>query len=508
MKIKIILIVIISLFIGMHSSYAQESWPVITPGVNLDFTTTEVNKVGYDPGFYEAFHAAGFKSIRFFVKHGQKPQVYKKAIDDALDKGFTVVITAFSAKTNGKENFVDFWRTYGEFYKMYPRELIFELMNEPEMAGHPNAAKLKVAGHKHKWTDAESKVVMEWIGEAVIAIRESNPTRILAIGGMGHNNVRYIKYVSSEYLDYKLADGTGFDEDKNIWGVFHLYVPAGWSHSGRPVTLKQINPDWKKEVKENLDETVKWSKQQNKKVILTEWGTRMYNDYEDMKTYFKFMVDETAKRDIEWIQYCGVFNNSWDFALYSSEKGWDETAELVEILTGVHPTVVPPTSQIINSGFDIDTDHWYTTEQVTLGTADGQGVNGSRAMRCQVAFIKPNDPVVYQQTPSNWKFPVKAGMLQLRQGNTYTISLYAKTTGYKTKLSVQLGVAPDNETILFTSEKIEINTELTKYEFMYKHDTETVEDARFSILFTDRHSEIILDDIKLRGKRPYYNPEK
>ncbi|MBL4643281.1 MAG: carbohydrate binding domain-containing protein, partial [Flavobacteriaceae bacterium] len=104
----------------------------------------------------------------------------------------------------------------------------------------------------------------------------------------------------------------------------------------------------------------------------------------------------------------------------------------------------------------------------------------------------------------DWKFPVKDGMLQLRKGNTYDISFYAKTTGYRTKLSVQLGVAPDNEIILWTSNKIEINTELTKYEFTYTHDSETLDDVRFSFIFTDRHSEIILDDIKFSGTRPEY----
>jgi hypothetical protein len=69
-------------------------------------------------------------------------------------------------------------------------------------------------------------------------------------------------------------------------------------------------------------------------------------------------------------------------------------------------------------------------------------------------------------------------------------------------LSVQLGVAPENETVLWTSEQVEINTELTKYEFTYKHDSTTVDNVRFSIIFSERHSEIILDEIKLIGTRP------
>lgn len=472
-------------------SHAQENWPLIGKGINLDFTTTEVNKVGYDPGFYEAFQSAGFESVRIFVKHGNGPETYKQAIDDALERGLTVVITAFSAKTNGKAAFVRFWKEFAEFYRIYPKELVFEIMNEPQMAGHPN-------------TEEDSKVVMNWLGDAVVAIREISPTRVIAIGGTGHNNVEYIKYVSPKYLNYRLPDGSGFEEDENIWGVFHLYRPSGWSHSRDYITLEKVNPEWREDIIRHLDEAVEWSKEHKKKLLLSEWGTRMYNDHDDIETYFRFLVDETAKRGIDWMYYCGVFNNAWPFALYSSEKGWEESVHLVEALTGKRPSVVPPTSQINNSGFDLDTDHWYTSEQVSLGTADGQGVNGTRALRCLVAFVKPNDPVVYQQSHPNWKWKSKGGLLQLRKGNTYHISFYAKTPINKTKLSVQLGVAPDNAPVLWTSEQVEINTQLTKYEFSYKHESESVEDVRFSILFSERHSEIILDEIKLRGIRPEY----
>jgi len=502
MKIKLAVILTMCFLLGQLNTYAQEHWPLIGKGINLDFTTTEVNKVGYDPGFYEAFQSAGFESVRIFVKHGQNPLEYKVAIDDAIERGLSVVITMFSAKCNGKESFVEFWRDYADFYRMYPKELVFEIMNEPEMAGH-KGAELNEHG-VYKWGDEDSKAVMDWLGEAVVAIREISPTRIIAIGGTGHNNVDYINYVSPEYLDYRLPDGSGFAEDENIWGVFHLYRPTGWCHSEDYASLEEVDPEWQTEVLWHLDEATKWSEKHNKKVLLSEWGTRMYNDREDMKNYFRFLVDEAAKRDIDWMYYCGVFNNAWPFALYSSEKGWDESADVVETLTGMKPTVVPPTSQINNSGIDMDVDHWYSTDQVTIGTADGQGVNGSRAMRCMVAFVKPGAPSIWQQSPPNWKWKQKGGMIQLREGNTYTISFYAKTPINKTRLSVQLGIAPDNESILFESEQVEINTRLSKYEFTYKHQSETVEDARFSILFTERHSEIILDDIKLRGTRPEY----
>ena len=57
--------------------------------VNTDFTTTEVNKVAYDKGFYLAFKAAGFDSVRFFIKQGWESewnakQPYKKCSEVPL----------------------------------------------------------------------------------------------------------------------------------------------------------------------------------------------------------------------------------------------------------------------------------------------------------------------------------------------------------------------------------------------------------------------------------------
>ena len=214
------------------------------------------------------------------------------------------------------------------------------------------------------------------------------------------------------------------------------------------------------------------------------------------------MREEAAKRDIDWMYYCGVFNNAWSFALYNSEWGFEKTADLVEVLTGEAPKLMTlPTNQINNSAFRMDTEHWYTNGHVTLGTADGQGVDGSTALRCMVMFVWPQEPVIYQETKPAWRFYSEGFyMLQLRQGNTYSISFYAKTT-YKTTLRVQLGEA-GKDLALWTSEPVEIDSDLKKYELSYVHDTESVENARFSIIFSERHSEVILDDIKLVGARP------
>jgi hypothetical protein len=479
------------LFLRLEAT-AQEHWPTIGEGINLDFSTTEVNKIGYDPAYYDVFKAAGFESVRFFVKQGVDPMSYRAAIGGAINRGLTVVIAGFTARTKGKESFVEYWRSFAELYQMYPKELVFQIMNEPKMAGHPNEYEYDVE-------------VMQWLGDAIVAIRATNPTRVIAIGGPNFNYASMLlKYVTPEFLTYRLPDGSGFKEDENIWGIFHNYRPQNWTHSHITKSIVEANPKWKEEILEALEWGHEWAKTHNKKVLMSEWGSKLPNDRQEVLEFIKFMKDECKKRDIDWMYYCGVFNNAWTFSLYTSEWGFEKTADIVEALTGEQPKIMHlPTNQINNSEFIMDREHWFSNGHVTLNKVEGEGLNGSSALKCMVMFVQPEKPVIYQQTQPDWRFYSEGFyMLQLREGSTYNISFYAKTPVNKTKLSVQLGVAPENETVLWTSEQVEINTELTKYEFTYKHDSTTVDNVRFSIIFSERHSEIILDEIKLIGTRP------
>ena len=154
--------------------------------VNLDFTTTEVNKVAYDKGFYIAFKEAGFDSVRFFFRQGWDPKIHKVAVDDALELGLKVVIVPFSMYCWGKESLVHWWGEVAEYYKDYPADLIFEVINEPKMAGHP---------------DGKEAETMEWDSACIQEVRRSNPARLLAVGGPHFNGVKLLtEYVTPEYL--------------------------------------------------------------------------------------------------------------------------------------------------------------------------------------------------------------------------------------------------------------------------------------------------------------------
>ena len=367
-------------------------------GINTDFTATEVNKVAYDKGFYTAFKAAGFDSVRFFIKEGWSPEFYQPAIDDALELGLVVVVVPFSMYCWGKESFVAWWDEIAEYYEDYPAELIFEVFNEPKMAGHP---------------DGKEAETMTWYADCIQEIRKSNPTRVIAVGGPHYNGVKLLtEYVTPEYLSYTLEDGSGFTDDPNIWGVFHCYHPPGFTHSKVDQDLNKDYPNWRETILADLEEAVAWSQKHKKRVYLSEWGTRLSHEIQHIEAYTAFVVPELTKRNIEWSYYCGVFHNAWPYGLYNSELGFAGVEKVVKNLTGKEPPVdVPPTNQIVNPDFQMDLADWNTTPFAVKGTADGQGINGSRAIRVHVPFIAEeymdpetrhkNAPALYQQFPNH-----------------------------------------------------------------------------------------------------------
>ena len=124
------------------------------------------------------------------------------------------------------ENFSAYWEKFAIYYQDYPRDkLIFELFNEPEAVGL-----------------IEGDLSMEWINTAIPAIRKSSPDRLLAIGGPGFNEAEnLIQFVNPSYLNYRLNDGSGFENDENIVGVFHMYLPYYFSH----YHSMPLRSDWK-----------------------------------------------------------------------------------------------------------------------------------------------------------------------------------------------------------------------------------------------------------------------
>ena|GEM_PF-1632340 len=466
-------------------------------GINVDVSQPEGGppiKVLYDPTQYDAVKAAGFQSIRFFVVAGENPASYKSRIKDALDRGLAVVICLWgsnkwvSKPKEGVREFVRAWETLAEYYKNYPDSLVFELWNEPAgLSVKPGGTHgLKVG-----------KTVMEYLNAAIPVIRKTNSRRMLAIGGPGFNGGRELKeFVTPKYLTYRLKDRTGFKDDTNIIGIFHMYQPHKFTHW--IVGLNKV-PTWKDELKKQISHPVAWSKKWRKPLLLSEWGVWAppCHSVKDFKAYIQFVADECKQHNIGSIYYCAGFNNQWAFNILHTEDGWNQDA--LTILTGVKAPAVPPLSQLINTEFSWGTNFWSSGGSAKMSVMKNAGLSGSIALK--VEATKSDRAEIYQETPKGQGKPPGRYLISVRKGRTYRISFLSRSVNGTGTVKLRLANVSGSRKGFWTSKPVEISQTKTKYTVEYHHASGDVDDVRVVFLFGGKNQTILLDRIALRGYR-------
>jgi len=466
-------------------------------GINVDVSQLEAGspgKVMYDPAQYDAVKAAGFQSVRFFVVTGKDPAIYKTRIRDALDRGLAVVICLWgngrwaSKPKEGMREFVRVWDGIAKCYRDYPEGLIFELWNEP-------AGLIVKPGGTQGIKDG--KTVMQYLNAAIPIIRKTNPQRTLGIGGPGFNGCRELEqFVTPEYLTYKLEDGTGFEDDTNIIGIFHMYQPHRFTHwtSG----LDKV-PGWKGKVRQQMSHAVAWSKKWRKPLLMSEWGAWAppCHSVEDFKAYVRFVVDECKKHNIGWMYYCAGFNNQWAFNILHTEDGWNQDA--LDILTGVKAPPVGPMSPLINTEFGWTTANWIPKGSAKISVARSAGLSGPTALKVEAA--KSDRAEVYQQSPKRRGSPPGRYLISVRKGRLYRISFLARSVGGTGTVRLRLADVSGSGDGFWTSIPVKISNAKREYTVEYRHTGEDVNNVRVAFLFGDRDQTVLLDRITLRGYR-------
>jgi len=130
----------------------------------------------------------------------------KLVVDSCLDNGLFAIINmhhheALFADPDGqKERFLSQWRQISEFFKGYSDKLIFEILNEPHSLLTPE-----------KWN--------VFLADAVTAIREDSPQRIVSIGTADWGGLGSIS-------DMVLP------ADENIILTIHYYNPFSFTGQG------------------------------------------------------------------------------------------------------------------------------------------------------------------------------------------------------------------------------------------------------------------------------------
>ncbi len=248
--------------------------------------------------------AVGFKTLRLparFSGHAMTTAPYtidaafmarvEKAVTLARAAGLRVIIdnhnydTLMSSPAAESARFTAIWRQVSERFKDTDAMVWFELMNEPNTA-LTNANLLSI------------------YNPAIAAIRATNPTRPIVVGGEGYSSV------------YSLASLPIVDEP-NIIYTFHDYSPFPFTHQGA-VWINPIPPMGttfgseadKDEIAADVARVTAFMQRTGKPIFMGEYGTIELVPTAQRAEHYKYVTDAFKAANVDgcvW-GYVNTFN--------------------------------------------------------------------------------------------------------------------------------------------------------------------------------------------------------
>ncbi|UCF35552.1 MAG: glycoside hydrolase family 5 protein [Acidobacteriota bacterium] len=268
-----------------------------------------INIIGYDPiwfnfeerRFQERHFAkieeGGFNGVRINLhpfKHMQKEPPYTLndswlevldwAVAGSTQAGLTAILDMHEFgemaddPVGNKGRFLSFWQQIAPRYKDYGRELVFEILNEPNRNLTPEMWNL-------------------YLREGLELIRQTNPHRTVIIGPAFWNNFEYLK-------DLRLPE-----EDRNIIVTIHYYLPFRFTHQGaswaeNAAHLSGI--EWTGTAEENraiqadFGKAQQWAQENDRPLFLGEFGAYDKADIQSRVRWTSFVARTAEKLGWSW----------------------------------------------------------------------------------------------------------------------------------------------------------------------------------------------------------------
>jgi endoglucanase len=268
------------------------------------------------PEYFEIIRKAGFNTVRLPVRisaHTQTKPPYSidasflakidELINAGIDKELTIILDIhhyadlMSDPNREQERFLAIWEQIGEHYKMYPKYLYFELINEPS-------------------DKLDSATWNELLLKGIQVVRKKNPQRKVLIDTTNFSNIETLQTLR-------------LPEDENLIATFHFYEPFHFTHQG--ADWVEGADQWRgtvwlgteaeqKYITSQFDLAAAWSMKHTIPIVMGEFGAIVLADKASRIRWTAFTAAEAEKRNIGWIhwQFCS------DFPLYScKEDRWE-----------------------------------------------------------------------------------------------------------------------------------------------------------------------------------------
>ncbi len=203
-----------------------------------------------------------------------------------------------------RERFLSITDQVARHYQDFPESVLLEVLNEPHDA----------FGRQH-WND--------YAAEAVAVIRQSNPDRVLILGGgdwNSHTSLRTLKLP---------------EDARNIIATFHYYLPFHFTHQGAEwaegsqAWLGRTwdgTPQEQSEVRSHFNQVKQWADSHNVPVFMGEFGAYSKADMDSRVRWTTFVAREAEACNFSWAYWefgagFGVYdrkNAKWNEGLLSA----------------------------------------------------------------------------------------------------------------------------------------------------------------------------------------------
>lgn len=275
--------------------------------------------------YFDLVKEGGFDTIRLPVRwsaHAQAGAPYAIdaaffervdwAIEQATKRGLNIVVNMhhydelMTAPEAQRERFTALWRQIAARYRDRPSSVLFELCNEPNGMASGAWAKL--------------------FGAALAAVRATNPTRTVIIGGVDWNSVKGL-------LELELPE-----DDRHLIATFHYYLPFQFTHQGAEWVNDSagwLGTEWKGSgsdkayVTFDLDKVAEWSREKKRPVWLGEFGAYSKADLQARARWTAWVARSAEKRGMAW----AYWEFGAGFGVYDRARG-EWVNELRQALVG------------------------------------------------------------------------------------------------------------------------------------------------------------------------------
>jgi len=296
-------------------------------GINLGNALEAPNEgdwgVTLTSGYFDLIKSAGFTSVRLPIRwsaHAATSAPYVVAssflqrvdwaVEQTLTRKLAVVINMHHyhemmiEPASHKARFLAIWNQLAKHYQNHSGDLFFELLNEPN--GLLN-----------------SELWNQYLQEAIMTIRQTNPGRILIVGP-----TNWYYFGSLRTLELPA-------NDRSLIVAVHYYNPFSFTHQGAewvPGSDVWLGTTWagtpaeRQAILQDFSEAAGWGATHNRPMNIGEFGAYSKADMSSRALWTEFVARTAEANGMSWhywefIAGFGVYNsaaNNWNYPLLNA----------------------------------------------------------------------------------------------------------------------------------------------------------------------------------------------